>query len=313
MQRIGKVVSVGECMIELARGSDRRYGLAFGGDTFNTAVYLARAGIPVSYATLLGDDPYSMGIRASAALEAIGTELIGTRPGRIPGLYLIETGPDGERSFAYWRDQAPARELFDTPMGDTVAAAMKDAAAVYYSGITLSLYSDAGLDRFAEALTAARAAGARIVMDSNFRPRGWSHDLDRARTVFDRFWRLTDWALPTFDDEQALWGDQDMDATLARFARLAIPEIVVKNGAAGATVLTRDWAKDIACPSARPPIDTTAAGDSFNAAYIAARLRGAPPDDACRLGHRLAGAVIQHRGAIAPWQATAPILEPRRR
>src|SRR5437016_4378435 len=53
-----RVVAIGEVMIEMARGSDGRFGMACGGDTFNTAVYLARAGIDVSYATALGDDPY---------------------------------------------------------------------------------------------------------------------------------------------------------------------------------------------------------------------------------------------------------------
>src|SRR5947207_1752930 len=70
------VISVGEVMIELTRGPDGRYGLAFGGDTFNTAVYLARAGIDVAYATALGDDPYSDALLALAAAEGVRTELI---------------------------------------------------------------------------------------------------------------------------------------------------------------------------------------------------------------------------------------------
>src|SRR5215510_11827212 len=61
-----RIVAVGEVMVELARGHDGRYALSFGGDTFNTAVYLARAGVPVAYATALGDDPYSDGVLAMA-------------------------------------------------------------------------------------------------------------------------------------------------------------------------------------------------------------------------------------------------------
>ena len=134
----------------------------------------------------------------------------------MPGLYIIETNTSGERSFWYWRDRSPARELFDLPAGDAVAQAMCSASAVYFSGITLSLYSAAGLDKLAAALAAAKQAGARVAMDSNFRPRGWAGDLARARMVFERFWRLADIALPTFDDEQALWGDANPDQTLPR-------------------------------------------------------------------------------------------------
>jgi 2-dehydro-3-deoxygluconokinase len=50
----------------------------------------------------------------------------------------------------------------------------------------------------------------------------------------------------------------------------------------------------------QPVVDTTAAGDSFAAAYIAARLAGADPIAAAEAGHRLAGVVVCHPGAIIP-------------
>ena len=97
----------------MARGGDGRFGMACGGDTFNTAVYLARAGIDVAYATALGDDPYSDGIVSMASAEGIKTDLMLRVPGRLPGLYMIETDNKGERRFRYWRGEAPARELFE--------------------------------------------------------------------------------------------------------------------------------------------------------------------------------------------------------
>src|ERR1700710_404140 len=108
-----RVICVGEVMVELARGADNRYGLGFGGDTFNTAVYLARAGVPTGYATALGDDPYSGKLLDFANAEGVATDLMLQVPGRMPGLYLIETDTAGERQFHYWRDSAPARDLFE--------------------------------------------------------------------------------------------------------------------------------------------------------------------------------------------------------
>jgi 2-dehydro-3-deoxygluconokinase len=307
----GPVVAIGECMVELARGTDGRFGLAFGGDTFNTAVYIARSGARVAYASALGDDSYSAGIHALAAAEGIATHLIGTKPGRMPGLYMIETSPSGERSFAYWRDRAPARELFDNGGDAAVLAAMRQASLVYFSGITLSLYGDEGRDTLAAALTAAKANGARIAMDNNFRPRGWGGDVATARAnarpVFERFWRLADIALPTFDDEQALWDDASPAATAARLAAFGVNEIVVKNGAAGAIIHSRGTSAVVVCPEQVTPVDTTAAGDSFNAGYLAARLRADQPAGAARAGHRIAAIVIQHRGAIVPKLATAAV------
>src|SRR5438128_7655836 len=108
-----RVVAIGEVMIEMARGNDGRYGAACGGDTFNTAVYLARAGAEVAYATALGDDPYSEGILALAAAENVARDLVMRVPGRMPGLYLIDNDASGVRRFYHWRDSAPARGLFE--------------------------------------------------------------------------------------------------------------------------------------------------------------------------------------------------------
>src|SRR5258708_4849168 len=102
-QKNTQVVAIGEVMAELARGSDGRFGMSCGGDTFNTAVYLARAGIEVSYATALGDDPYSDSIVAMAAAEGIQTDLMLRVPGRLPGLYIIGTDPKCDRPVRHWR------------------------------------------------------------------------------------------------------------------------------------------------------------------------------------------------------------------
>src|SRR5947209_19555873 len=111
-----RVVAIGEVMVELTRGTDGRYSLGYGGDTFNTAVYLARAGIPVAYATALGDDPYSDGALAFASAEGVAGDLVIRVPGRMPGLYLIETDSAGERRFTYWLDTSPARVLVELPV-----------------------------------------------------------------------------------------------------------------------------------------------------------------------------------------------------
>lgn len=303
------VVSIGECMVELARGDDGRFGLAYGGDTFNTAVYLARAGIDVSYATALGDDAYSDGILDLARREGVSTALIAIAAGRMPGLYLIETTATGERTFHYWRDRSPARELFDGPGAKAITAGIQEAGLVFFSAVTLSLYTESGLARFAEALGLARAAGATIVMDSNYRPRGWRNQPDRARDVIGRFWALTDLALPTFDDETQLWGDADAAATVTRLRALGVREVAVKLGRDGALVAASGPMTAAPAPARVVPVDTTGAGDSFNAAYLGARMKGKPPETAALAGNRLAAVVIQHRGAIVPAHATDAALK----
>jgi 2-dehydro-3-deoxygluconokinase len=295
-----RVVSVGEVMIELARGADGRFGLAYGGDTFNTAVYMARAGLPVAYATALGDDPYADELRGFATAEGIATDLMIKAPGRTTGLYLIETDPSGERKFYYWRDSSPARDLFELPKWETIAENLLAARLIYFSGVTLSLYSNLGLGRFLAVVELARQNGIKVAFDGNFRPRGWKGDLARTRTVFVEALRRVDIALPTFDDEALLWGDSSPEATIDRLQAFGIGEIVVKNGPNSAFVATGGARELIPVPQVVVPVDTTAAGDSFNAGYIAGRLSGEAPTAAAVSAHRLAGEVIRHRGAIMP-------------
>lgn len=297
---INPVVCIGECMVELARAPDGHYGLKYGGDTFNTAVYAARCGVPVRYATALGDDPYSSAIVALAKEEGIGTDTMLTIQGRMPGLYIIETDPKGERSFWYWRERAAARDLFEAQGNARVADAIMHASIVYLSGITLSLYSDPVLTKLFEVLTAARKRGVKVAFDSNYRSRGWQGDTPRARAIFNRFLARTDIALPTFDDEKLLFGDPDPRVTLERLQSHGVNEIAIKLGADGALVRSGGETVTVPCPTKIKPVDTTAAGDSFNGAFIASRILGAGAPAAALAGHRLAGHVIQHRGAIIP-------------
>ncbi len=301
----GRVVAIGEVMVEMARGSDGRFTPSCGGDTFNTAVYLARAGIPTAFATALGDDPFSDGILALAAAEGVATDLVLRERGRMPGLYLIEADSTGKRLFYYWRDTAPARDLFELVDWGRVAESLLKARLVYFSGITLSLYSNTALGRFLAIVEMARQQGVKVAFDGNFRPRGWKGDLSRTRTVFMEALKRVDIALPTYDDEAVLWGDPSPEATVDRLQAFGIGEIVVKNGPNSALVVAGGKSEFIPVPEVVVPVDTTAAGDSFNAAYIAARLAGDGPSAAAAAAHRLAAEVIRHRGAIMPRTAAA--------
>jgi len=300
-----RAVCVGEVMIELLRGSDGRFASACGGDTFNTAVYMARAGADVAFATALGNDSYSDAILALLAAEGVACDPILRVSGRLPGLYLVDVDPAGKQHFNFWRDEAPARDLFELPEWNRVAASLLSAKLVYFSGITLSLYSNTGLGRFLALIEVARQNGAKIAFDANFRPRNWKGDLSRTRTVFMEALKRVDIALPAYDDEAVLWGDPSPEATVERLQAFGIAEIVVKNGPNSALVAAQGSREFVPVPELVVPVDTMAAGDGFNAGYLAARLAGDAPVSAAAAAHRLAGQVIRHRGAIMPRASAA--------
>jgi len=297
-----RVACIGECMLELSGVDNRAMTLSYGGDTLNTAVYLSRLGVETDYVTALGNDPYSDWMLGQWQAEGVGTELVVRAANRVPGLYAIRTEAGGERQFFYWRDQAPVRDLFSFPESADLAARLCAYDYIYLSGITLSLFGPEDRARLFETLDAARAKGAKIMFDTNYRPRGWT-DSAAARQAMTDILARTDLAAPTFSDDIQVFGDANADACAGRLHATGVAEVVVKLDAEGALVSSGGHRESVATVPRIDPVDTSAAGDSFNAGYLAARLSGETPVAAARAGHRLAGEVIMYRGAIIPREA----------
>lgn len=304
-----RIAAIGECMLELRSSGFGAARFGFGGDTLNCALYLARLGVAVDYVTLLGDDPYSADMLAAWEGEGVGTRRVGRLPGRLPGLYAIETDDRGERSFSYWRDRAPARELFTHPDAQPLIDALPEYALLMLSGISLSLYGEEGRARLHDALDRARAAGAKVAFDTNLRPRGWP-GLEVARAAYEALGGRVDIVLSGVEDEALLYGEEPADAIVARWRDAGAAEVVVKRGGDDCLVWERGGGvRRVPTTKVERVVDTTAAGDSFCAGYLAARRAGRGIEDAARLGHRLAGIVIGHPGAIVPAEATAGLRD----
>jgi 2-dehydro-3-deoxygluconokinase len=293
-----RVVAAGECMLELAR-HDALWQMAPAGDSYNTALYLARLGANVRYLTALGTDPFSDEMLAQWRGEQLDTSLVLRDPERLPGLYAIRTDSRGERSFYYWRQHSAVRRLLQLKGIDAAMAAAADCDLLYLTGITLSLFEAPERGCWAELAAAVRQRGGHVAFDPNYRPRGW-RDAAEARTAIAQLAPSVSILLTTDEDERALYGHASAPESMAYWSEAGVNEIVVKQGAAGAT--GRHGSSDVAVPvpAKVQMVDSTGAGDSFNAAYLMARLRGTGIADAILAGHRLAGQVVQVRGAILP-------------
>jgi 2-dehydro-3-deoxygluconokinase len=299
-----KVACIGECMIELKQAKDGLngglYSRGFGGDTLNTAVYLARLGVGVDYITALGDDSLSDEMIAGWAAEGVGTKRVARLRGKLPGIYMIQTDEEGERRFFHWRESAAARSLMDLPETDDILRSLATYDIVYLSAITLSIYSAQGRARLIDALHRAREHGTRIVFDTNFRARGWP-DPDVARAVFQEAFVASDIVLASTEDLLPLYPYESDEQLIAR---IRCNEAILRLLQPGTIVRFEGVSQEVRPePLTQPVVDTTAAGDSFSAAYIAARLAGAEPVEAARAGHRLAGVVVCYPGAIIPRSA----------
>lgn len=291
-----RFVAIGECMVEMAPQPGGLYAMGFAGDTLNTAWYARRClpGWQVDYVTAVGTDAVSDRMMGFLADAGIGTAQVHRRADRTVGLYLIEL-TKGERSFAYWRGQSAARTLADDPA--TLAAAVRGARVVYFSGITLAILEPAARGRLLAVLADARAAGATVAFDPNLRPRLWA-GADAMRDGIKQGAAVADIALPSFEDEAGVFGDATPRATADRYAAAGARVVAVKNGAAEMLCLAAGAEVRVTPPPVAEVVDTTAAGDSFNAGFLAAWMAGAGARDALLAGAALAGRVIGARGAL---------------
>lgn len=290
-------LSIGECMVELAPQECGLYAMGFAGDTFNTAWYARRAlppGWEVAYLTAVGTDDVSDRMLAFMRAAGVETGHVARRSDRTVGLYMIAL-EGAERSFSYWRSVSAARGLADD--GARLARALDGVKMAYVSGVTLAILDEEGRARLLGALKVARSAGTRIAFDPNLRPSLWPSEGAMCGAVMAAA-KGADIILPSFEDEARFFGDASPEATARRYLNAGAGMVVVKDGP-GEVVLARDGVRLRHQPEPVPQVvDTTAAGDSFNAGFLAGLLSGGDEADALRAGARMAARVIAARGAL---------------
>ena len=173
------IAIIGECMIEL---NGTPFGImrqTYGGDTLNTATYLARNTardtLRVDYISALGTDPLSREMRVRWEADGIDTRHVHTDPAHSPGLYLIQLDADGERTFLYWRNNSAARHLLQQPAWPQTAAALANYDHLYLSGISLAILPPADREHLIDILNTSRVP---IIFDGNYRPALWKDPAD---------------------------------------------------------------------------------------------------------------------------------------
>ncbi|HTO33817.1 MAG TPA: sugar kinase [Pararhizobium sp.] len=302
-----RLLSIGECMVELMQAEGDLLRKGYAGDTFNTAYY-ARIFLPqdwsVDYLTAVGNDTVSDDMLAFIESTGVGTSHIRRVEGRSPGLYMIHL-KDGERSFSYWRSVSAAKTLADD--ADHLRAAIEASGIIVFSGITLAILAPPAIETLLSELRRAKAAGKTVVFDPNIRPRLWD-DKATMRDTITAGARAASLVMPSFDDEATHFGDADVAATISRYRSLGVDNVVVKDGAAGVTLAFGNAAPEFV-ESAKVDriVDTTSAGDSFNGAFIAHHAVNGDAQSAARFAAATAATVIQHHGALVAKDKLEPL------
>ncbi len=292
-----KVAVIGECMVELFQNEEGLYKQTFGGDTLNCSVYLKRSlkEAVVEYITVLGEETLSTQMLDFFHNEEVKTTYIDRLSDKNAGLYIIHT-KEGERSFSYWRSDSAAKKLFLTNSFEKMKSDLVEFDLIYLSAITLAIMSEQGRKNLYEVLDIARKKGVKVAYDSNYRPRLYDSK-ESAKSLHVEALKYCDIYLPSYDDEKELWGDIGIEEVVKK---ANCSEIVIKRGEDGVFYSLNGKSAQIEIRKIDKVVDSTSAGDSFNGAYLAARLEKLGIKESIKKASRLARKVIMHKGAIIP-------------
>ncbi|MCY7297198.1 sugar kinase [Alteromonas sp. a30] len=291
-----QIVIFGECMVELINKDANTMLKSYAGDTYNTAIYLKRCApaTHVSYMTTVGSDFLSDELMLRMGEEEICTEYVYRSETLNLGLYMVRNDHQGERTFAYWRDNSAAKQTLNVMNSD-----LKDVGLFYFSGISLAILDDAQRDKLFSQLTRLKAQGTKIVFDPNYRERLWKNPED-ARLWTDKAYAISDLAFPGSDDHLMLYGHTSNDDIFQHLAPFNIANIVIKKGPEGVHIQSGGEYFIVPVERLAKVVDATAAGDAFNGGFLAAYLQGRDLTDAVAFGAKVSANVISYLGAIIP-------------
>ncbi|HEY2783307.1 MAG TPA: sugar kinase [Steroidobacteraceae bacterium] len=301
-----RVVCIGECMVELRAVGEDSFARSYAGDVYNTAVYLKRS-LPqaqVQFVSAAGDDAMSATMRRVWRADGIDDSLAFTVSGGSPGLYLIETDAFGERRFQYWRSQSAARRWLALLLKEGESR-LWGADIVYLSGITLAILAAEERQAAIDLMNRLRAHVGRIAFDPNVRLKLWESPAIAAASINAAI-SACDILLPSTEDLVWLLQVDDPSQQLQLLRAMGVSEVALTLGAKGCAVADAETHVRMVSPAVERVLDTSGAGDSFNGAYLAARLQGNVPAKAAEAAMLIASRVVTHAGAIVPAVVSHP-------
>lgn len=304
-----KIGFLGECMIELSGQAFGNMVQGFGGDTLNSAIYLNRLLPEVRpyYLTAVGDDALSQEMVERWEKEKINISAVLKDTEHNTGLYQISVDECGERTFSYWRQNSAASNMMMHPDFNNVKSTINQLDILYLSGISVAILPEKGKATLLSTLKEAQQQGVRLVFDSNYRPGLWESQ-QQAQQWYKQILPLCSYALITFDDEILLWDDQKIGDAVERIMALGVDKFVLKLGVEGCVFYEDGKKTSIPTQPVANVVDTTSAGDSFNAGFLCGVVSNLPYKECCQIGNKLAGTVIQYPGAIIPKAQTDKLI-----
>ncbi len=295
MEKTLDLIGIGECLVEFSDVGDGQYQVGYSGDVLNALATARRLGMQTGILTALGDDPFLPGLFGVLEEEHIDRSRVPVLEGKPNGIYFIYLDESGTRRFHFVRNNSAARETFTCQDLPPLIEYARSASALLFSSIPLAVMK--GRDKFFELLRAIKGETI-LAFDLNVRRRLWDNMRDLIGSL-DELAPLLDVLFITDEDDALLFGQRPASEAIEDYARRGFRQIVFRRGGSPTLVKNETESFGVPVPHATKIVDTTGAGDAFNAGFIAAMLRHHASFECAAMGNAAAAASLESRGGRA--------------
>jgi len=279
-----------------------------GGCPTNISVGTRRLGLRSAVLTGVGEDPVGDFLLRFLEREGVETRFVFRKPGRRSSAVILGIQPPARFPLVYYRDNCADIEL---TIDDVLASPVADCRVLVISGTGLSREPSRSATLFAA--EQARAHGAKVVLELDFRPDQW-HDARAFGVTTRAALRLVDVAIGTDDEVKAAalrWGGAvsvahsqvsdarvsgDLDAAIAAVLAAGPEALVMTRGREGATIHTRSGETLEAGPFPVEVYNILGAGDAFASGFLHGYLQGWDWRRAARMGNACGAIVVMRHG-----------------
>ena len=303
MSTYPEVIGLGEVLIDFIASEPVHYTEAstfikcFGGAPMNTIVGVARLGVKAGAVAAVGEDPFGEYIIKEFKRNNVDTSHVIMKKGKRTTLAFVINEPvTGERTFFFYRKPwagGTADSALTTK--DIDHKYISKSKILHVSGFALS--QNPSRKAILEAIRFAKEQGVKISFDPTLRLDVWNSQLS-IRKMYNYVLKMAD--IATFSSEEAefIFKTKEPKEAAERALEFGVEIVGVKLGAKGALIRSKDGVEVFAPSYNVNVIDTTGAGDGWNAGLLVGLIKKLGLEDCVKIANAVGAFVVTKRGAI---------------
>ena len=290
------VCSIGEAMIEISNIKNSLYNQSFAGDTLNFCNYLDKKKLNAFFLSAIGKSEINQSLLDFVKSKNISTKYIKQINQFEIGLYLIKNKDNGEKQFFYWRDESAAKQYFNNIDFLNLYKELKNFDYIYFSGITLSIIHISKLNNFIKLLNLLKSKKIKIVFDFNIRPSRWNKK--NLNIFLDSVLKFVDICFLSGEDMNYWKNKNDIKSYEQIVRKYKLKHSIFRKNAKFTYVFLNKTRYVFKNKLLKTVVDTSGAGDGFNAAYLSNFIVNNDPVLALKAGSSLGSKIVMKKGAI---------------